>query len=104
VFGRTLGGVNTPPFRKVDLRGLHPMLAGDALARVRVIEAELVAAVMAHGHGHRSEMYDLNLVWMTAACGVRVVTTVHGGQRGPDDRVWTVRCHLVPIGTTPTTA
>ena len=32
---------------------------------------------------------------------VRVVAPMHGGQRRPDDRVWAVRCHAVPIGTGP---
>jgi hypothetical protein len=30
---------------------------------------------------------------MAAFGVVGVVTPVHGGQRGPDDRVWAVRCH-----------
>jgi hypothetical protein len=30
-----------------------------------------------------------------------VVAAVHGRQRGPDDRVGTVRCHAIPIGTHP---
>jgi hypothetical protein len=38
---------------------------------------------------------------MTAVAAVRVVAPVHGGERGPNDRVGAVRCHTACIGTPP---
>lgn len=75
------------------------MLLGDALAGMGVVKAELVAAVVAHGHRDRSEMHDLDLMGVAAVRPVRVVAPVHGGQRRPDDRIGTVRRHIGSIGT-----
>ena len=63
-----------------------------------VVKAELIAAVVAYRHGHVPEMDHLDLVGVTALCGVHMVTPVHGGQSGPDDRVWAVRSHTLTIG------
>ena len=90
---------NPPSFRTVDLGRRHPVLAGNALTRVGVIESELIAAVVAHRHGHVSEVHHLDFMWMAGLCAVRVVASMDGGQRGPDDRVWAVRCHTPSIGT-----
>jgi hypothetical protein len=40
---------------------------------------------------------------VTGVRAVLVVTTMYGGQRGPDDRVWAVRCHTPTIGKFPAT-
>src|SRR5215203_2121724 len=69
-----------------------------ALAGVGVVEAELIAAVVAHRHCHVPEVDDLDLVRVTALGRVHVVSPVHGGQGGPDDRVWSVRSHNRSIG------
>jgi hypothetical protein len=69
------------------------MLARDALAGVSVVEPELVAAVVADRHRHGPQVDDLDLVRMAAVGMVRVVAPMDGGQRGPNDRVGTVRCH-----------
>jgi hypothetical protein len=79
------------------------MDVGLALTVVSVVEAELVAAVVTHRHGHLSEAYHLDVVGVTWICAVRMITSVHGGQRGPNDRVWTVRRHETSIGNNPTT-
>jgi hypothetical protein len=41
------------------------MDVGLALTGVRVVETELVAAVVAHGHGHVTQVDDLDLVGVT---------------------------------------
>ena len=79
------------------------MDVGLALTVVSVIEAELVAAVVAHRHRHVSKAYHLDIVGVTRISAVQMITAVHGGQRGPNDRVWTVRCHETSIGNNPTT-
>jgi hypothetical protein len=68
-----------------------------------VVESELVAAVMAHGHGHVAEVHHFHVVWVARIGAVHMITPVHGGQRGPDDRVWAIRCHAPSIGNNPTT-
>jgi hypothetical protein len=76
---------------------------GLALAAVSVVEPELVAAVMAHGHRHMAKVHNLDVVRVTRIGAVQMITPVHGGQRGPDDRVWAVGCHEISIGNNPTT-
>ena len=74
------------------------MDASLALARVGVVKAELMAAVVAHRHGHVPEVHDLDLVGVAAFRGVHMVPPVHRSQSGPDDRVWAVRSHNRTIG------
>ncbi len=90
---------NPPSFRTVDLGRRHPVLAGNPLTRVGVIESELIAAVVADGHGHAPQVDHLDLMWMARLGAMGVVTPMDGGQRGPDDRVGAVRCHTPSIGT-----
>lgn len=54
---------------------------------------------MADSHGQVPKVHNLDLVRMTGLGAVRVVAPVDGSQRGPNDRVWAVRCHTTPIGT-----
>ena len=90
---------NPPSFRTVDLGSGHSVLAGDPLAGVGVVESELIAAVVAHRHGHAAEVNHLDVMRMARLGAVRVVAPMDGGQRGPDDRVGAVRCHTPSIGT-----
>jgi hypothetical protein len=76
---------------------------GLALTRVCVVEAELIAAVVTHRHGDMAEVHHFDVMRVTRVCAVHVVTPVHGSQRGPNDRVGTVRCHVLGIGNNPTT-
>ncbi|MCZ3388789.1 MAG: hypothetical protein LH645_06610 [Actinomycetia bacterium] len=64
-----------------------------------VIESELIAAVMAYGHGQVSQVHNLDLVRMAGLGAVGVVASMDGGQGSPDNRVGAVRCHNPPIGT-----
>ncbi len=64
-----------------------------------VVEAELVAAVVADRHGHMAQVDNFDLVRMAGIGAVRVVAPMNSGQGSPDDRVGAVRCHLATIGT-----
>lgn len=74
------------------------MLEGDLLTHVRVVETELVAAVVANSHGGRSKPDDLDLVGMAAFGAVRMVASMDRDQRRPHDRVWAIRTHTKRIG------
>ena len=69
------------------------MLDRDPLASVSVVEAELVGAVVADRDRHVPQVHHLDLMGMAAVGVVGVVTPMHSGQRGPNDRVGAVRCH-----------
>ena len=68
---------------------------------MRVVESELIVAVVADRHCHVAEVDNLDLVRMTAVPVVRVVTPMHGGQRRPNDRDQGSSVSHLPIGTPP---
>lgn len=70
------------------------MLGGDLFTRVAVVKAELIAAVVAYGHGRWTEANDLYVVRVTAVAGMRVIAAVYGRQGRPHDRVRAVRTHV----------
>ena len=74
------------------------MSSGFAFTRMRVVEPELVAAVVAHRHRRWAEMDNLDVVGVAALRPVHMVAPMNGGQRGPDDRVWAVRSHVMSVG------
>lgn len=76
------------------------MLGRDLLAHVGVVEAELVAAVVADGHGRGAKTHHLDLVRVAGLGDVRVVTTMDRDEGGSHDRVWAVRTHESAIGST----
>jgi hypothetical protein len=71
---------------------------------MRVVKAELIAAVVTHGHGHRAEVDDLHHMRMAAVASMGMVPSMDRGQGGPNDRVRAVRCHPACIGTLPSAA
>jgi len=85
------------------------VLKRDLFADVGVVEPELVAAVMTHGHGSRPQTHDLDVVRVTTVGSlveirvraVGVITSVHRDKRCSHDGVRTVRTHGIVIGRLP---